>query len=131
VAPTTPADLAKSQIRQRLEEVIAERERQKITAKWNARTSHALTFGQYIIGATLTASITQTAFSKTSLSIFGLVVIICSAAKQQFHPDETAKESTQTARRLNALVRYAQDQITVPKSRASKARTEQTHSFHF
>jgi hypothetical protein len=78
------------------------------------------TFGQYIIGATLTASITQTAFSKTSLSIFGLVVIICSAAKQQFHPDETAKESTQTARRLNALVRYAQDQITVLEIKSLK-----------
>jgi hypothetical protein len=121
-APTAPtsADPAKKQVRLRLEEIIEERERQKGIAKWSRITSQTLTFGQYIIGAMLTTSLVQNSLSKTWISVFGLLVILCSATKQHFHVDENAQASDTRAKRLRALVRYAQDQIAILEVRSTK-----------
>jgi hypothetical protein len=117
--PKTSADIAKDQLRSRLEEVIAERERQQNSAKWNRRASNILTFGQYIVGAVLTTSLVQNGVSKTWLGILGLLVIICSAARQHFHPDQKAQESENTARTLRALIRFTQDQITILEAKST------------
>jgi hypothetical protein len=115
----TPTDLAKKQVRIRLEEVIEERERQESTVRWSQIASRTLTFGQYIIGAMLTTSLVQNSLSKTWISIFGLLVILCSATKQHFHVDENAQASDARAKRLRALVRYAQDQIAILEIRST------------
>jgi hypothetical protein len=117
-APTS-TDLAKKQVRLRLEEIIEERERQESTSKWSRITSRTLTFGQYIIGAMLTTSLAQNSLSKTWISVFGLLVILCSATKQHFHVDENAQASDTRAKRLRALVRYAQDQIAILEVRST------------
>jgi hypothetical protein len=116
----TSADLAKRQVRFRLEEIIEERERQQSTAKLSRITSQILTFGQYIIGAMLTTSIAQNSLSGRWISVFGLLVILCSATKQHFHVDENAQASDARAKRLRALVRYAQDQIAILEVRSTK-----------
>jgi hypothetical protein len=116
--PPTAADLSKNQVRSRLEDVIAERERQGRSAKWANITSNTLTFGQYIVGAVLTTSLAQNTIPKAWIGGLGLVVIICSAAKQHFRPDEKAQESDRTSKRLRALVRYAQDQIVILEAKS-------------
>jgi len=116
--PPSSADLAKKQVRLRLEEIIEERERQESVAKWSSIASSSLTFGQYIIGALLATSFAQDSLSKTSLGALGLLVLFCSAMKQYFHVDENAKTSDYRAKRLRALVRNAQDQIAIYEAKS-------------
>ncbi len=111
---------ARDQVRKRLEEIIEERERQQSTAKWSRFTSQTITFGQYIVGAMLTTSLAQLTVSKTWLSVFGLIVILCSATKQHFHIDENAQSSDARYKKLRSLVRYAQDQIAILEIRSVK-----------
>jgi hypothetical protein len=111
---------ARDQVRKRLEEIIEERERQQSTAKWSHRTSQTLTFGQYIVGAMLTTSLAQSTISKTWLSVFGLIVILCSATKQHFQIDENAQSSDVRYKKLRSLVRYAQDQIAILEIKSVK-----------
>jgi hypothetical protein len=113
LSPPNPSELAKKQFRKRLEEIIEAREREQATAKWLGITSQVLTFGQYIIGATLTTSLAQDTLSKTWISIFGLLVILCSATKQHFHIDENVQKAKARFANLRALVRYTQDQIAI------------------
>ena len=110
---------ARDQVRKRLEEIIEERERQQTLAKWSRITSRTLTFGQYIIGAMLTTSLAQGAISKTWLSIFGLLVLLCSATKQHFRVDENAQAADVQFRKLRSLVRYTQDQIAILEVRSA------------
>ncbi len=118
----TPAEratkIAKDQVRARLAEAIEERERQASSGRWSRITSRVLTFGQYIIGALLTTSFAQNSLSKTYLSVFGLLVILCSATKQHFHVDENAQASSVRAQKLRSLVRFVQDQIVILEARS-------------
>lgn len=128
VSTYSSAELAKKQVRLRLEEMISERKRQETLATLSRGTSRVLTFGQYIVGAMLTSSLVQTSVPKTWLGIFGLLVILCSAAKQHFHTDENAQSSDIRARRLRGLIRYTQDQVAIVE--ASTVRLEsQTSAF--
>jgi hypothetical protein len=112
------ADITKRQIRTRLGEIVEERERQRNVTKWSRRTSNLLTFGQYIIGAVLTSSFIQQSLSPIWISIFGLLVIVCSATKQHFHTDENAQTADYRSRRLASLARYAQDQIAILEAKS-------------
>jgi hypothetical protein len=114
----TSTDIAKKQVRVRLEDIIEERERQESTSKWLGITSTVLTFGQYIIGAILTSSFIQHSLSAGGISGLGLMVIICSATKQHFHIDANAQTAKTAAKRLRSLVRYAQDQIAILEAKS-------------
>ena len=116
----TSTDLAKKQVRLRLEEIIKERERQESTAKLARITSRTLTAGQYIIGALLTSTLIQSSLSKTWIGVFGLLVILCSVTKQHFHVDENSQVSNERAKKLRALVRWAQDQIAILEVKSTK-----------
>lgn len=124
----TSAELAKRQVRLRLQEIIEERERQENIAKWSIRTSYFLTGGQFIVGAALTSSLAQDRLSKAWIGIFGLIVILCSAAKQHFHVDENAQAAASFAKRLRALIRNAQDQVAILEATSTKGE-DRTDSF--
>jgi hypothetical protein len=115
----TSTDIAKKQVRIRLEDIIEERERQQSTSKWLGITSTFLMFGQYIIGAILTSSFIQHSLSAGWISGLGLMVIICSATKQHFHIDANAQTAEASAKRLRNLVRYSQDQIAILEARSA------------
>jgi hypothetical protein len=107
------ANIAKDQVCLRLKEIIEQREHEQTTTKWLRRASYTLTWGQYIVGATLTTSLAQNTISKTWLSIFGLIVILCSATKHHYHVDESAQAADSRFHKLRSLARYAQDQISI------------------
>ena len=79
-----------------------------------------------LIGALLTSSFAQDSISKSWLGILGLLVILCSAAKQHFHTDENAQASEFRVKKLRCLVRHSQDQIAIVESiaRTNEDRTK-------
>jgi hypothetical protein len=78
------------------------------TNRWSG---HLLTFGQYVIGGVLASSFVQQALTPAAVGFLGVLVLLASLIKQQFHPDVRASQAAQTVSKLRALIRYAEDRV--------------------
>jgi hypothetical protein len=71
--------------------------------------ANLLIFGQYVVGGVLATPSVEHTF--LHLKIFGLLVVISSIVKQQYHPDAVAKEAEQKSLKFAAMIQCAEDQL--------------------
>jgi hypothetical protein len=109
----------------RIREAAASREQQLSIQKWSKIAAHLLTIAQYIIGGVLASSFVQESLTPKWVGALGVVVLIASLFKQQFHPEINAEDARRTASKLQALVRSSEDQLAILDA---KIATGQDHS---
>jgi hypothetical protein len=109
----SPSQVARNQTAMRLYEAKEAMEEQKASAKAAKISSNLLTIGQYIIGGVLASSFVQEALSAKWVGVLGVLVLIASLVKQQFHPEINAAEALKKAAQLKALIRLSEDQFTI------------------
>ena len=97
----------------RINEAIKARSEQLGTAKWSKVSSNSLIVAQYIIGGVLATSFVQESLKTKWIGAMGVVVLIASLFRQQFHPEINAQEARAKASRLKALVRASEDQLAI------------------
>jgi hypothetical protein len=61
----------------------------------------------------LASSFVQESLKPKWVGVFGVVVLIASLFKQQFHPEINAENARKNASKLQALVRSSEDQLAV------------------
>jgi len=76
-------------------------------------SSNLLTVGQYIIGGVLASSFVQESLSPKAVGLLGVLVLIASLVKQQFHPELNAEKAGRKISQLKALIRISEDQLTI------------------
>jgi hypothetical protein len=76
-------------------------------------SSNSLIVAQYIIGGVLATSFVQESLKPKWIGAMGVVVLIASLFRQQFHPEINAQEARAKASRLKALVRASEDQLAI------------------
>jgi hypothetical protein len=115
---TSPVTIAKRHVLRRIEEAEQAMVKQNVVARTNRWADHLLTFGQYVIGGVLASSFVQQSLSPAIVGFLGVLVLIASLIKQQFHPDASARDATQKVGKLRALIRSAEDQLAELITRA-------------
>jgi hypothetical protein len=111
-----PPDLCeqpKRQIALRIAEASAAFRQAAKSAKLANRTANSLLIGQYVVGAAMTTSFVQKIFDPTYVGLFGLIVVITTALRQQFHADMRAQIASEKASQLEHLVRQSEDRVVV------------------
>jgi hypothetical protein len=108
-----PLRLARKQTLVRLNEVKQALVNQKGSARIAKISSNLLNGGQYVIGGLLASSFVQESLSPRSVGVLGVLVLIASLFKQQFHPELNAEDARKKASKLQALVRSSEDQLAI------------------
>lgn len=108
-----PSQIARERAITRLDEA-----KQAMTSKRGSEriariSSNLLTVGQYIIGGVLASSFVQESLSPKSVGLLGILVLIASLVKQQFHPELNAENARKKTSQLQALIRTSEDQLTI------------------
>lgn len=109
----TPFQVARDRVQSRLRETEILRNEQLDTRKWSNRASVSLTFAQYIIGGVLASSFVQESLTPKWVGALGVLVLIASLFKQQFHPEVTAEDAKKKAFQLLTLRRSSEDQLAI------------------
>jgi|ERR1700722_677127 len=97
----------------RINEAVKARAEQLGTAKWSKVSSNSLIIAQYIIGGVLATSFVQESLKPKWIGAMGVVVLIASLFRQQFHPEINAQEAQAKASKLKALIRASEDQLAI------------------
>ncbi len=97
----------------RIDEAVKARAEQLGTAKWSKVSSNSLITAQYIIGGVLASSFVQESLNPKWIGAMGVVVLIASLFRQQFHPEINAREARTKASKLKALIRTTEDQLAI------------------
>ena len=97
--------------------------RQETSARWNKWSMHSLVFGQYIVGGVLATSFIQSALSKETVGVLGLLVLVSSLIHQRFRPDLQYRNAKERASLLRVLIRKAEDEIYAIRSSHPDAKT--------
>jgi len=118
-------DVARERVELRLKEVKASRSEQASTYKLSRLASIALSVGQYIVGGVLASSFVQESLTPKAVGAFGVLVLIASLVREQFHPEVNAKEARKKAFQLLTLQRASDDQLAILDA---KSATGQDHS---
>jgi hypothetical protein len=113
IAKKTAAQVARDQILVRLNEVTLAVRAQEGTAKAARISNILLTVGQYVIGGVLASSFVQESLSPKWVGLLGVLVLIASLVKQQFHPELNAEDARKKASQLKALIRTSEDQLAI------------------
>jgi len=101
----------------RINEAIKARTEQLGTAKWSKVSSNSLIIAQYIIGGVLASSFIQESLNPKWIGAMGVVVLIASLFRQQFHPEINAQNASTKASKLKALIRNSEDQLAIIDAR--------------
>jgi hypothetical protein len=120
------SQIATQQVHLRLTEANTAREQQKSAAQVLKWSSNSLAFGQYVIGGVLASSFVQQSLNTNLVGLLGVLVLIASLVKQQYHPELKADEASRKASRLQILIRISDDQLTAleAKSTSGEDRTD-------
>jgi hypothetical protein len=118
-------DVARGRVESRLREVEASRSELTGTYKLSRLASIALSVGQYIVGGVLASSFVQESLTPKAVGAFGVLVLVASLVREQFHPEVNAKEARKKAFQLLALQRSSDDQLAILDA---KSATGQDHS---
>jgi hypothetical protein len=121
----TPWRVARERVVLRLRDATSYRAEQLSTRRWSRVAANSLTIAQYIIGGVLASSFVQAALSPRLVGGLGVLVLIASLFKQQFHPEIDAEEARRKASKLQGLIRVSEDQLAILDA---KTATGQDHS---
>jgi hypothetical protein len=105
--------VARRQVVVRLNEVRVARDAQEGSARVARISNNALTVAQYVIGGVLASSFVQESLTPKWVGFLGVLVLIASLVKQQFHPELNAEDARKKALRLKALIRISEDELAV------------------
>jgi hypothetical protein len=115
----TATEVARRQVRVRLIEARSARDAQEGAAKVASISNNALTVAQYVIGGVLASSFVQESLSPKWVGLLGVLVLIASLVKQQFHPELNAEDARKKVSRLKALIRTSEDQLAILDARSA------------
>jgi hypothetical protein len=116
----SPHSIARWHVNIRLKEARTARTKEHSSAKVLHFLSRFLTFAQVVVGGVLATSFVQQSLSSRTVGIFGVLVLLASLVKQQYHPEIDAGEASQKASKLEALIRFSEDELTSIDARSSK-----------
>jgi hypothetical protein len=109
----SPSQVARLHIEARLKEAEFSQKEQQRESKSSKTTSTLLVIGQYIIGGVLASSFIQESLTPKLVGCLGVVVLIASLFRQQFHPEINAEDARKKASQLKALIRFSEDQLSI------------------
>ena len=109
----SPSLVARNRVVTHITEAKSYREGQLGSAKWSKLSSNLLIIGQYIIGGVLASSFIQESLNPKWVGALGVLVLIASLVRQQFHPELNADSSKRKAARTQALIRSSEDQLAI------------------
>ena len=109
----SPTLVARSRVVLRIKEAATFRKEQLGIRKWSKIAANLLTIAQYIIGGVLASSFVQESLTPKWVGGLGVLVLIASLFKQQFHPEINAEDARKKAYELQALVRSSEDQLAI------------------
>jgi hypothetical protein len=105
--------VARARVVVRIAEATTSRTQQLSTQKWSKISANLLTIAQYIIGGVLASSFVQESLTPKWVGGLGVLVLIASLFKQQFHPEVNAEDARKKASKLQGLVRSSEDQLAI------------------
>jgi len=105
--------VARERAVKRLDEAKEAMDDQSGSARISKISDTLLTVGQYVIGGVLASSFVQESLSPKSVGLLGVLVLVASLVKQQFHPELKAEEARKRASKLQGLIRTSEDQLTI------------------
>lgn len=82
-------------------------------------TKQYLVVTQYIIGGLLASSFVQGSLNSKWVGVFGVLVLVASLFKQQYHPEGNAEIARVKAVQLKSLLRSSQDQLAILEAKTS------------
>jgi hypothetical protein len=109
----TPWAIARSRVITRLQEARSERLSQLSIRKWSSVSSHFLTISQYVIGGALASSFVQETLSPKWVGGLGVLVLVASLFKQQFHPEINSERAGSKSYRLKSLITTSEDLLSI------------------
>jgi hypothetical protein len=113
VAQVTPVQVARERAVKRLEDASEAMDSQRTASTIARWSSHSLTVAQYVIGGVLASSFIQESLSPKLVGGMGVLVLIASLFKQQFHPEINAEFARKKASQLQGFIRMSEDQLTI------------------
>jgi hypothetical protein len=105
--------VARERAVKRLNEAKEAMDDQSGSARISKISDTLLTVGQYVIGGVLASSFVQESLSPKSVGLLGVLVLVASLVKQQFHPELKAEDARKRASKLQGLIRASEDQLTI------------------
>jgi hypothetical protein len=108
-----PSVVARGRVMFRIREAATSCEQQLSVKKWSKMAANFLTIAQYIIGGVLASSFVQQSLTPKWVGVLGVLVLIASLFKQQFHPEINADDAQKKAFKLRALIRSSEDQVAI------------------
>jgi hypothetical protein len=109
----TSSKVARERAVKRLNEAKEAMDDQSGSARISRISDTLLTVGQYVIGGVLASSFVQESLSPKSVGLLGVLVLVASLVKQQFHPELKAEDARKRASKLQGLIRTSEDQLTI------------------
>jgi hypothetical protein len=109
----SPSQVARERAAERIAEAKLAMTSNRSSERFAHISSVLLTVGQYIIGGVLASSFVQESLSPKSVGFLGVLVLIASLVKQQFHPELNAENARRNVSQLRALIRTSEDQLTI------------------
>jgi hypothetical protein len=82
-------------------------------ARISAWSSNLLTVAQYVIGGVLASSFVQESLTPKWVGALGVLVLVASLFKQQFHPEIDAEQARKKSAQSVALVRSTEDRLAI------------------
>lgn len=118
----SPHQLARAYAVLRLNDAKAARRQEESSAKLSRILSGALTFAQVVIGGVLASSFVQESLPPKTVGVFGVLVLIASLVKQQYHPEVDAEQARQRASKLRILIRRSEDELATIDTRSARGK---------
>jgi hypothetical protein len=110
---TAGSQVARARIVLRLAEAQAFRDGQRKRARSSALASNLLSVAQYVIGGVLASSFVQESLTPKWVGALGVLVLIASLFRQQFHPELDAEVSRKKVGAITGLIRLSEDQLAI------------------
>jgi hypothetical protein len=113
VPDKTPTHVARQRVVMRIAEAISTRTEQLNSAKRSKSVANGLTWTNYILGGVLASSFVQETVSARWAGGLGVLVLIASLIKQQYHPEADADTASRKALQLTSLIRTSEDRLAI------------------
>jgi preprotein translocase subunit SecF len=112
-------EVARGRVVARIAEVNAFRTAQDKKARISSWSSNLLTVAQYVIGGVLASSFVQESLTPKWVGALGVLVLVASLFKQQFHPEIDAEQARKKSAQAVALVRSSEDRLAILDAKTS------------
>ena len=113
LSPKSASVVARERVVSRFDEAAESLKGQLSRRKNSKRAATWLTVAQYIIGGVLASSFVQETLDPKWVGGLGVLVLVASLFKQQFHPEIDAQDAHRKASQLRALIRSSEDDLAV------------------